>query len=101
MFTIIRLAFLGFLCAYLLSYSPLSGADLPLPDGTLGAQSESIVPDLEEDTITDLMGTVQNFCSDQPKVCEMRDAALRMAHVQAVSLTGALHDWLAESLDEG
>ncbi len=101
MFTIIRLTLLGIFCAYLVSFSSFTAADLPMPDIAAAPQSESILPNLEEGKVTDFLAEVQNFCSNYVKLCELRDAALHMAHVQAVTATGALHDWLAEGLDEG
>lgn len=71
-----------------------------MPTVSKSAQKDSLLPDLKRQTVTDLWSKVENFCTDHPTTCQMRDAALHMAHVQAVALTGALHDWLAEGLEE-
>jgi len=101
MFTIIRLALLGCLCAYIFSITPFAETSLPMPEIASGTQSESILPDLEEDTVKEFLAEIPNFCSNYAKFCEFGDSALHIAHVQAVSLTGALHDWLADGLDKG
>ncbi len=101
---VLRLFFWGSLFVFLINTVSRPDLDLPSPHRAENpAPHRSLVLSQEEggtSTLDRLVLRARSFCSDNPLVCELRDAALHSARLHAAQATARLHDWLARGLEE-
>lgn len=95
---LIRMFFWVALVAFFLPVS-LTSSYPEIPSATEPVLSgPSFDPSKADDAFMGLAKKAGNFCEDYALACNIGSAALHKIHVQAVFLTGALHDWLEAQL---
>ncbi len=96
---LLRVAFWVAIVAFLLPPTISAGSYQGSAPASVEAET-GFDPSRADDLVMSTVQKISTLCEDHPRVCEFRDTAVHVLHVQAVYATGALHNWLKARLKE-